>query len=497
MWRIAAACVALAGLSLVLPSEPSYDPWAWLVWGREVAHFSLDTTSGPSWKPLPVVFTTLFAPFSALDDRIPPALWVVVARTGGLLAAVMAFRVAARLVGGAAVRQWAAGIVAAGSLLLTPEWLRYLIHGNEVPLAIALALVAVDRHLDGSRRTAFVLGAVVCLARPELFGFLMLYGAYLWWTEPATGRLVVGAAVLVVAAWLVPSWVGSGDPFYAGNQARSEPSWSLSLAPVPWRAALSMAQDQALLVIELLAFGAVAAALVRRRAGSLAPERPGAVVALGAFGVTMVALYAAMTEAGFSGNARYVLPAIAAITILGGVGAALAGELAVRAAAGRRPALAAALAGTLLLVAAAPEIRNHVRATRTETNDSLDRSRLQSSMHEAVRRVGVSYVLLFGPPSVNRAFQTHLAWDLKLHLGDVQGSRGRGIVFRVRDEPVAGVLRVYRKARKRVVIARVGPWRVSERSSAQHVFTWPILGFSLRGAAAREGFGRPAARASL
>jgi hypothetical protein len=29
--KLIAACVALAGISLLLPSEPSYDPWAWLV----------------------------------------------------------------------------------------------------------------------------------------------------------------------------------------------------------------------------------------------------------------------------------------------------------------------------------------------------------------------------------------------------------------------------------------------------------------------------------
>ncbi len=487
MARITAGCMALATISLFGPSQPSYDPWAWLVWGREVAHFSLDTTSGPSWKPLPVMFTTLFAPFSALDDGIPPALWIVVARTGGLLAIVLAFKLAARLAGGPSLRRWTAGTVAAGALLLTPEWFRYLIHGNEVPLAIALALAAVDRHLDGSRRTAFVLGAVVCLARPELFGFLLLYGAYLCWTEPSTRTLVGVTAVLVVAAWIVPSWIGAGSPLYAGNQARSEPSWSLSLAPSPWRAALSVAQAQSLLAIELLAVVGVAGVLARRRAGSLGPERPGVVVALGAFALTMVALYAGMTQAGFSGNARYVLPAVAAIAVLGGVGAALTGELLVRTAGTRRPVVGAAIAGAVLLLAVVPEIRSHVRATRMETSESLERSRLHSQLDRAVQRVGAGYVLLFGPPTVNRSFQTHLAWDLKLHLSDVQGSRGRGVVFRTPDQPVAGVVRVYPRARQRVPIARVGPWRVSERAVARHIFTWPIEGFSLRNAAASTG----------
>ncbi len=124
MARMFAACLLLAEASLLAPSEPSFDPWAWLVWGREIAHFSLDTTSGPSWKPLPVALTTLFAPLSAIDDGIPPALWVVVARAGGLLALALAAKVAVRLAGGGAGRRAVAGGVAAVALALTPDWVR-------------------------------------------------------------------------------------------------------------------------------------------------------------------------------------------------------------------------------------------------------------------------------------------------------------------------------------------------------------------------------------
>ena len=113
MAKLLAGCLALAALSLLLPSQPSYDPFAWLVWGHEIAHGSLDTTGGSSWKPLPVVFTVLFAPFSRVDDTIPVAPWMVVARTGALLALVLAFRLASRLPGGGVTGaigdQWARG----------------------------------------------------------------------------------------------------------------------------------------------------------------------------------------------------------------------------------------------------------------------------------------------------------------------------------------------------------------------------------------------------
>ena len=85
------------GAHAAAPSTPTYDPWAWVLWGREIVELDLVTTGGPSWKPLPILFTT---PFSLLGDDIAPYLWVWIARAGGLLGCVMAFRMARRLIGG-------------------------------------------------------------------------------------------------------------------------------------------------------------------------------------------------------------------------------------------------------------------------------------------------------------------------------------------------------------------------------------------------------------
>ena len=65
LWWPLAACLALAALTLLEPSAPTYDPWAWIIWGREVTRLGLDTAGGPSWKPLSVVFTTVFALFGS------------------------------------------------------------------------------------------------------------------------------------------------------------------------------------------------------------------------------------------------------------------------------------------------------------------------------------------------------------------------------------------------------------------------------------------------
>ena len=41
-----------AAVSLRLPTTPNYDPWVWVIWGREIVHGQLSTTGGPTLKPL-------------------------------------------------------------------------------------------------------------------------------------------------------------------------------------------------------------------------------------------------------------------------------------------------------------------------------------------------------------------------------------------------------------------------------------------------------------
>ena len=44
---LALGCFAVAALSLLVFDEPTYDPTAWLIWGRQIAHGTLDTVAGP------------------------------------------------------------------------------------------------------------------------------------------------------------------------------------------------------------------------------------------------------------------------------------------------------------------------------------------------------------------------------------------------------------------------------------------------------------------
>lgn len=460
-------CLVLAAFSLLLPSQPSYDPWAWLQWGREIAFLELDTRSGPSWKPLPVLFTFLFAPLSELGEGIPPALWLVTARAGALIALVLAFRVTWRLAGPDRAVGAGAGAVAVVALLLSPNWLRYMAHGNEAPMAVAFMLAGVDRHLDGARHHAVAFGFLACLLRPEVFPFLAGYSAIVWHAQPAARRLIAGLAVLLPVLWLLPEWIGSGDALGAARQARSEPSWSLSLADRPWLAVLDRWQGLAGIPIEAGAL--VGAAFASRR-------RERVTVALAALAIGWLALVVLMTQAGFSGNSRYMLPPLVIASLLAGCGAArtvqACARWAHRASTVRwaaRPAVArrvarpggAVVAAALLSLAIAPFLERRVEGLRNQADSVAPLAALHRELAVAVERVGgPNAVMPYGAPTVNRKFDTHLAWELKVPIRHVEAGRSEGVVFRAGGR-LSGTPPRRPSRRGMRALVRVGSWSVA------------------------------------
>jgi hypothetical protein len=297
------AALAVAALSLLRPYALAFDPMAWAVWGRDVGRLALDTSSGPSWKPFPVLFTTPLALFGGAA----PALWLIVARAGGLLALAGAFTLAARLGG-----RWA-GVAAAAVMALSPWWAFNTALGNSEGLLAAAVTWAVIAHLSGRHRGALALLTAASLMRPEVWPFLGAYGVWLWRRDPADRPAVILAGALIPLLWLGPDLAGAGGALDASKTARGVPSpGSAKLASIP---VLALLGDTA----TLFTIPALIAALLAAAFGG----RTARLLALGAAG--WVAIVAAMTVAGYAGNPRYLVAAAA-------VGAALAGAGAVRAA---------------------------------------------------------------------------------------------------------------------------------------------------------------------
>jgi hypothetical protein len=393
-------CLAVGAASLLTLSAPTYDPWAWIVWGRELLHGDLVTLQGPSWKPLPVLFTT---PFALFGDDTAPALWLVVARAGGLLAFAMAYRLGARLAG-----QWA-GAIAAVSLLLADEFIFNFARGNSEGLLVALVLWAIERHLDGRRSQAFVLAFSAALLRPEVWPFFALYGLWLiyqaWdggvpWREVA---LVGGLGLLTIVLWFVPEYVGSGDWLRAAARARDPNPDSAAFAAHPFVEVFRRSASVLSVPVYLGAVIATAIAVARRDRLQLA---------LAAMATILMVAVAAMTQAGFAGNLRYVALPAALVCVLAGAGWV---EV-VRASRRWAP-----LVAVLLAVAASPfvaadlhKLSEDRRQTLTESNfygPNLKAVIAKAGGEAKIKSCGTVFSGPFQVPS--------LAWRLHLHLNQV------------------------------------------------------------------------------
>jgi hypothetical protein len=300
--------VALAAASLLAPWALAFDPQMWVVWGRDVTRLTLETRAGPSWKPLPVAFTT---PFALFGDAAP-ALWLVVARAGALAALLGAWELGRRLAG-----PWA-GAAATAAMALSPWWLPNAALGNSEGLLAAAILWAVVAHLAGRRSVAVLLGLAAALLRPEAWPFLGVYGVWAWRADRSTRPAVALAAVAVPLLWIGPDLLGGGSGLGASDAARGEPSeGSAALADAPLLAVIGDALE---IAGYAAALAAVAALARLSRRDDPAPAR-GAVGALAAGALAWVGIVAVMTVAGFAGNPRYLVGAAAALAVLAGVGA--------------------------------------------------------------------------------------------------------------------------------------------------------------------------------
>jgi hypothetical protein len=342
---MAGVCLVVGALSRLVPSTPSYDPWSWLLWSRQIVHGHLViTTGGTSWKPLPMIFTIPFALFG----NAAPDLWLVVARAGALAAVVMVFRLAFRLTrqvpglfgeageeGRVAAMAPAllAGVIGAVSLALSASggFVSSNALGYSEGLATALLLIAIERLIDGRPRQAFIVGFFVALDRPEIWLFWGPLGLWLLWKDPGARMLVVGSAVLVLVAWFLPVYLGCGSVSCSVSRAVHPRSNSLAFASDPFEAELTKAAWPTMLLrIKVVAALLVAAVAVlswrtwRRDgvAGLRTPVSRARIIAalLGVGGLAWFVVIAIMTQAGFSGNNRYLVLGAALVDICGAVG---------------------------------------------------------------------------------------------------------------------------------------------------------------------------------
>ncbi|MGZ4229353.1 MAG: hypothetical protein ACXVTC_24380 [Solirubrobacteraceae bacterium] len=435
---LAISVVFAAALEIGLRMTPSYDPFGWLVWGRQTVHLALDPAGAPSWKPLPWLLTTPLA----LVGGAAPTLWLIVACAAGLWALWLAYRLGHRLAGPVG------GAVAVGGIVLCRNWLTYMLTGNVEPATAALALGAVESHLLGRRRLAFVLLALAALMRPECGFVLVVYGAWLWRSDRGARALEAAFAVALPLLWFVPPYLaigahfGSHDPVFVSGEGTRDP--------------LTVVHRAGAIVIWPVAIAAlVGLALAVRRQ----PAERGLAIAIAAGSAGWVATTALMAAAGFPGLERFMMPAAAGGCVLAGAGvgwAATAVRGVIRPA--RWPLGLAAL-----LLAATPTVwyaQLRARSAVSSIRDEQARSTLERSLQTAIAAAGGRRRLLAcGLPSADVGFQSALGWDLHTAVGQVLFRPKRDVNL---PDPVV-LLATRQQARLGeggVLLAHSGPWSV-------------------------------------
>ncbi len=454
------SCVALAALSAaILPTVPSYDPWSWIVWGREVTdpHLSFVVNGGPSWKPLPMIFTTIFGLFGGAA----PALWVITARAGGLLGLWGAWKLTSRLVGGGWLGGFA-GLVAAAGIVVTGRldqaWYYYFLHGTSEAILVGVTVWFVDRLLDGRHTQAFLLGCCGGLIRPEWWPFIGVYALWLWFRHPGFKSpgmrllLIAGLAVQPVG-WFVPPWITTGQPFLAATHAAD---YNGHLGSDVLRSVVIRGiRDQQLPAL-ILAIIAVIIGWVR--------DRDRVILAIGGGVVAWWVVVVGETLDGYPGLERFFLPAATLTCVLAGVGIARLAELAGGLVGGLRRPVTAAVAVVLAAVCV-PFASAQITQVRTDETEASQGVHLLNELTKAVAAAGGRHGVLPCKSSfvaVNHSGQTALAWKLGVTLERVGTSMHEpGVDFiGPHAAQIGGPAKVDPRLTRARTLAVAGPWRV-------------------------------------
>jgi hypothetical protein len=331
------------------------------------------------------------------------------------------------------------------------------------PLSAGLVLGAIDRHLDGHRVQAVVLGMLAALGRPELFPFLLVYAIWVLPRGEARVAPVVALLLVVPVLWLGGDWWGSGDPFSGGKKAggfsarqthrieavtrKHARAKGLSASAQPsFGNTLKGGSNILMIPVEVLALVAIVLAWRRRRRDVL-------VLAGGA--VLLILVVALMVPLGFGGSPRFMFPAAGVVCVLAGLAVAWLLELA------RTRPVQIALAGALVVVSV-PSAVVRAGTNRDRIHDVRLRTQLQDNLDRAVDEAGGgARVRALGHARVNPSFAHQLAWDLDVHQDEVGPLRYPAVIFqgpqtRVSPGAKPRVPRFNVRTRR---IASVGGWK--------------------------------------
>jgi hypothetical protein len=421
VWTGVAVAVVVIALLFVLISgmRPAFDAYGWLVWGHQALHLNLNTNAAPSWKPLSFLFTLPYA----LVGRTALWLWMTTAVAVALAGAVFGGRIAYWLTAQGSPRYaaFAAALFAGLGVLGIEGYGHFVLIAYSDPMIVALCLAAIDFHLRGRPRAAWVMLALAALGRPEVWVALVLYAAWNWRSVPAMRRdLVIGLAAVAVLWFGIPI-LTSHDWFAAGDVA------STSSTPIHGNKIMGVINR----FLGLYEFPMQLAVLVAL--GVAAIRRDFTWLILAGFAVLWVVVEIAFALHGWGASQRYMFEPAAVLVVLAGAGAGRLLSLAPRVALVRWLGVAAVAA---LIVVMVPHAQ--IRARLLHNGIVLGRQwakqihRLQVVI---AREGGPGKIVACGQAVTTVPFQSILAWELGENVSQVGWSprywtsRGHPIVI--------------------------------------------------------------------
>ncbi len=416
IWAAVAVCViAVAAAWVVLTRmRPSYDAFGWLVWGRQVLHWDLNTDGAPSWKPLAFLFTL---PYALAGANPQVWLWMITSTAAALAGAVFGGRIAYRLTGPCPRRPWApfaAAVFAGIGVLGIDGYSQLVLIANSDPMVVTLCLAAIDSHLSGRRRVAFLLVVLVSFGRPEGWAFAGLYAVWAWRAVPSMRVMVGIGAALIPLAWFVVPALTSHSWFISGDLALNSPNVIHGSKVL---GVLGRLRGLYELPMQLAVAFALVLAAVRR-------ERVWLALA-GAAGL-WVAIEIVFAYHGWSAVPRYLIEPAAVLVVLAGgaVGRVLAYEPS-RTGALRWAPIAPVL---ILVLALVPSARSRARVAHGEI-DAAHHAATELTRLEAViaKDGGAARIKACGQPVTLLGYQSELAWAVGLNVGNVGYKPGASI----------------------------------------------------------------------
>ncbi len=420
-WAVAIA-VLLVSAALVVwaRTRPGFDPYGWLTWGHQTIAGSLDTNAAPSWKPLPYVFTVVYA----LAGHHELRLWMITSAAVSLSGVVFAGRVAYTLTDAPPERRWAAwvaGIFAGLALLGIEKYFHYILSSQSDPMIVALCLAAVDCHLHRRYRTAFLMGALAGLGRPEVWPFLGLYIVWVWIRLPAARALLVGGVAAMGLLWFGIPALTSRTPFVAAANAMDS---GRRLTSDQVGGTIRRFLDLHHVTLELAALLAVVLAAWRRTWA----DRATLVLAAGVVGWVIVEIAFALH--GWPGLARYMFEPAGVMVVLAGIGVGrlLADPPRIG---GISAAVAGLIGGILVLALVASLVPSAVSAARAEHKDiavQRVRTRELGLLSSVIGQLGgPAHLRGCGEALTRLEYQTALAYTLGKNVSQVGFKFGQAI----------------------------------------------------------------------